>query len=312
MYISYMKDFLFILILVQLNVKSVIAMPDTLLPLWTENIPNTLLPNDLSETWEQKEIVRISNVIEPTIEVFLPTRRSATNVGVLIMPGGGYSILAYDWEGREVAKFLNAHGISAFVLKYRLPNARSSIEPHITPLLDARRAMRMIRSNADKWLVSGDKIGVMGFSAGGHLASSLLTCPLDLSRFDSDSIDLLDYKPNFGGLIYPVTTMDPAYAHTGSQLRLLGENPAQELIDAFSPEFNITDDTPPIFLLHTMDDQSVPIQGTVLLYQSLLRKGITTEAHFFPSGGHGYGLARKHPHLNSWPETFVEWIRSLP
>ncbi|MEQ9302653.1 MAG: alpha/beta hydrolase, partial [Marinoscillum sp.] len=179
------------------------------IPLWSDGVPNAK-PTNKTEISDSSNIVRISHVQNPTIAVYLPSKRNATGQAIVICPGGGYRILAYDWEGSDVARLLSAHGIAGIVLKYRLPDDDSNVEPHKTPLMDAQQAMKLVRSNAENWNIASDKIGVMGFSAGGHLASTLGT------HFDKDS------KPNFMALIYPVISMTDQITHQGSRKNLLG------------------------------------------------------------------------------------------
>jgi acetyl esterase/lipase len=192
--------------------------------LWPNgNIPNYKKTNEV-EKRDTTGIVRISLVQQPAIEIYLPSKQSATGQAIVICPGGGYGILAYDWEGTDIAKWLNANGIAAIVLKYRLPNSKSNVDPKLSPLLDAQRAIRTVRANAGKWNIKKDKIGIIGFSAGGHLASTAGT------HFDkgnpnaTDSIDRQSSRPDFMGLMYPVITMLRQSMHQGSRNNLIGAN----------------------------------------------------------------------------------------
>lgn len=268
------------------------------LPLWSNQVPNSK-PSLSVEHSDSSNIVRISHVQNPTIDVFLPSKRNATGQAVLICPGGGYGILAYDWEGTDVAKLLNSHGIAAIVLKYRLPDNDSNLEPHKSPLMDAQQAMKIIRNHADRWNISSNKIGVMGFSAGGHLASTLGT------HFDEAS------KPNFMALIYPVITMNAAFTHMGSRKNLLGENPSDKLIAYYSNELQVTNSTPPTFLLHASDDEAVLVKNSLAFYEALIQHQVATEMHIYPKGGHGFGLGRELGHLSTWPDRLIEWMSYL-
>ncbi|MDZ7720207.1 MAG: alpha/beta hydrolase [Balneolaceae bacterium] len=184
----------------------------------------------------------------PTLEIYLPAKDQAQQVrAVVILPGGGYRGLAYDWEGTDFAKWFNSKGIAAFVLKYRLPISDSVVEPNEAPLQDAKRALRTVRANAEKWNLSKDEIGVMGFSAGGHLASTLGTHYNHEDSVASDSINTLSARPDFMILIYPVITMKEPYTHHGSRNNLLGENPSDEMVEYYSNEAQVTEDTPPHF-----------------------------------------------------------------
>jgi acetyl esterase/lipase len=267
--------------------------------LWPEgNIPLSI-KNNLQEQAISTDIVRIGKVQVPQIEVYLPNKRSVTGQAVIICPGGGYSILAYDWEGTDVAKLLNAHGIAAIVLKYRLPDSLSSTAPDQVPLMDAKQAMRIVREKAASWNINPNKIGIMGFSAGGHLASTLST------HFEEET------KPNFSILIYPVISMDKSIAHMGSRNNLIGKQPSEEMAKLYSNELQVTANTPPTFLIHATDDQSVPVENSLLYYQALKKNKVPTEMHIYPAGGHGFGLANGNRSLESWPVLLIEWMRGL-
>jgi len=267
--------------------------------LWPEgNIPLSI-KNNLQEQAISTDIVRIGKVQVPKIEVYLPNKRSVTGQAVIICPGGGYSILAYDWEGTDVAKLLNAHGIAAIVLKYRLPDSLSSTAPDQVPLMDAKQAMRIVREKAASWNINPNKIGIMGFSAGGHLASTLST------HFEEET------KPNFSILIYPVISMDKSIAHMGSRNNLIGKQPSEEMAKLYSNELQVTANTPPTFLIHATDDQSVPVENSLLYYQALKKNKVPTEMHIYPAGGHGFGLANGNRSLESWPVLLIEWMKGL-
>jgi len=267
--------------------------------LWPEgNIPLSI-KNNLQEQAISTDIVRIGKVQVPQIEVYLPNKRSVTGQAVIICPGGGYSILAYDWEGTDVAKLLNAHGIAAIVLKYRLPDSLSSTSPDQVPLMDAKQAMRIVREKAASWNINPNKIGIMGFSAGGHLASTLST------HFEEET------KPNFSILIYPVISMDKSIAHMGSRNNLIGKQPSEEMAKLYSNELQVTANTPPTFLIHATDDQSVPVENSLLYYEALKKNKVPTEMHIYPAGGHGFGLANGNRSLESWPVLLIEWMRGL-
>lgn len=253
--------------------------------------------------------LRISRVQDPTIEVHLPAGRHANGQAVVICPGGGYGILSYNWEGVDVANYLNAHGIAAIILKYRLPEKASNLEPHLSPLLDAKRALRSTRFNAKDWNVDPAQIGILGFSAGGHLATTLGT------RFDAgdpsapDPIDRLSSRPDFMILAYPVISMQAGLAHSGSRSNLLGERPSEELISYYSNEKQVTPATPPTFLVHSADDASVPVGNSLAFYEALLANGVEADMHLYQYGGHGYSLAIDRGRLSAWPKLCVTWIK---
>ncbi|MEQ8240347.1 MAG: alpha/beta hydrolase [Cyclobacteriaceae bacterium] len=268
------------------------------IPLWNGEIPNAK-SSDQKELVDSSNIVRISKVQLPTIEVYLPSKRNATKQAVVICPGGGYGILAYDWEGTDIAKYLNAQGVAGIVLKYRLPDEKSNIEPHKSPLLDAQQALKLVRLNADKWNIDPNQVGIMGFSAGGHLASTVGT------HFDEHS------RPDFMILIYPVISFSEDFTHMGSRNNLIGKKPKQSMIDYYSNEKQIKDNTPPTFLVHASDDKGVPVQNSISFYNGLIEKGISAEMHLYPTGGHGFGLALDKGYLSSWPERLNDWLKNL-
>jgi len=267
--------------------------------LWPEGSIPLSIKNIIQEQSISTDIIRIGKVQVPQIEVYLPNKKSATGQAVIICPGGGYSILAYDWEGTDIAKFFNAHGIAAFVLKYRLPDSLSSTSPDKVPLLDAKQAMRVVRSHAVEWNVNPNKIGIMGFSAGGHLASTLST------HFEEET------KPNFSVLIYPVISMDKNIAHMGSRNNLIGKHPSDAMIKLYSNELQITNQTPPTFIIHASDDSAVPVENSLYYYQALKKNGVPAEMHIYPTGGHGFGLALGKGALASWPSLMIAWIMEL-
>ena len=261
--------------------------------LWPDgNIPLSI-KNILQEQIESTDIVRIGKVQVPQIEVYLPNKKSATGQAVIICPGGGYAILAYDWEGTDIAKLLNAKGIAAFVLKYRLPDPLSSTAPDRVPLMDAQQAMRIVRARAAEWNIMPNKIGIMGFSAGGHLASTIST------HFDEDT------RPNFS------ISMDKNITHTGSRNNLIGNTPSDVMIKLYSNELQVTSNTPPTFLIHATDDDVVPVENSLLYYQALKKNKVSTEMHIYPTGGHGFGLANGNKSLETWSNLLIEWMRGL-
>lgn len=281
---------------------------DYKLPLWEENIPN-FNQTDESEIVTSTDIVRIKLVQKPDIAVFIPSRKNANGQAVVICPGGGYVSLSYDWEGTDIAKWLNANGIAAIVLKYRLPNSKSNIIGYKSPLLDAQRALRLVRYHADEWNIDGTRIGIMGFSAGGHLASALGT-HFDYGIRDAyDSINKLSCRPDFMILMYPVISMDSTIAHRGSLNSLLGQKPDPNLIEFYSNEFQVREDTPPTFIVHTADDRTVPVENSLRFYKALKDKNIPVEMHLYPAGGHGYSLGLGKGHLSSWTDRCIDWLK---
>ncbi|XMO87549.1 alpha/beta hydrolase [Algibacter sp. AS12] len=280
-----------------------------ILNLW-ESIPNHKHTTE-NEAIEIKDVKRVFLTKTPTIEVFLPSERSANGSAVLICPGGGYRYLVYDWEGTDVAKWLNSKGIAAFVLKSRLPLSKSLITPHEAPLQDAQRAIRLLRANAEKWHINPNKIGVIGFSAGGHLASTLGTQFDAPNTFKEQPLDTISARPDFVALIYPVVTMQDDFTHKGSQTNLLGANADDALKARYSNELQVTKNTPPTFLVHSGDDASVPVENSLNLYKALKNHDVKAEMHIYPYGGHGFGLAIGQGYLQSWTDRFCDWMTQL-
>jgi acetyl esterase/lipase len=298
------------ILLFALIFMSQINAQDTIIKLWPKGkIPNQLVSNE-KEIHKKEGILIISNVQEPTIEVFLPAKQNATGKAVLIFPGGGYGILAYDWEGTDIAKYLNGKGIAGIVVKYRLPSDVSQTNKQNVPLIDAQRALRMIRYHAKDFNITKDKIGVIGFSAGGHLASTLGTHFLEPVYDPIDPADTESARPDFMVLGYPVISMG-SMTHEGSKANLLGNNPTQKLQDYFSNEQQVTTNTPSTFLLHATDDNAVPVENSLLFYKALKDKGVSATMHIFPKGGHGFSLALNNQYLKGWTALMYEWIISL-
>ncbi|MEX0289144.1 MAG: alpha/beta hydrolase, partial [Flavobacteriaceae bacterium] len=259
----------------------------------------------------QDDILRISKVQQPSIEVYLPAKANATGNAVLIFPGGGYQILAYDWEGTDVAKFLNSKGIAGIVVKYRLPTSKSLIKNHEVPLIDAQRAMRLVRANAPQWNIKSDGIGIMGFSAGGHLAATLGTHFTQKVYKEKDSVDQLSARPDFMALIYPVISFGEAAVHSGSKKALLGESPDPDLVANYSNELQVSAETPPTFLLHAADDKGVLPDNSILFFQALRKHEVRAALHIYPRGGHGFALAPKDKYLREWANLLIDWLEDL-
>ena len=282
-----------------------------ILTLWPEGVPNQRKSNQ-EEKRTETDILRIENVQDPTLEVYLPAKSIRTGKAVLICPGGGYHLLAYDWEGTDFAKALNARGIAAFVLKYRLPTSPSLIDPKWAPLQDAQRAIRLIRTHFEKWEVNPNQIGVLGFSAGGHLASTLGTHYKENTLQNSTNlIDQVSARPDFLALIYPVITFDNKHTHRGSKTNLIGKDAPVALVNYFSNNLHVDAHTPPSFLLHSANDKAVPVANSLLFYDALIENGVPAEMHLYPKGGHGFALARGKGALEEWPELLFRWILDL-
>jgi acetyl esterase/lipase len=243
---------------------------------------------------------------QPSIEYFPPWEKNESGTCVIVLPGGSYGFLASNHEGRQAANYFNALGIAAFVLTYRLgPRYHHPIE-----LGDAQRAIRLVRSRASEFNVRGDRIGIMGFSAGGHLASTAGT-HFDAGRADaSDTIDRASSRPDFLILAYPVITMKAPFAHEGSRKNLLGENPDPKLVEFLSNELQVTPQTPPTFIFTTSNDDVVPVENSVMFYSALHKAGVPAELHIFADGPHGVGLDLSDPALGEWPKLLSNWLAS--
>ncbi len=278
--------------------------------LWPDGIPGLVLNDSYVEkaTISEGLATRYEKVTSPALFVFLPSKETATGTAVLICPGGGYGSLAFNHEGHAIARWLNENGIAGIILKYRLPSDLIMKDKSIGPLQDAQEALRIIRRNALSWNIDPHKIGVIGFSAGGHLASTLST---HFAEKVYEVKDTTSARPDFSLLIYPVITMDSSFTHAGSRQNLIGEKPSEEAIKRFSNELQITDKTPPAFLVHSGDDKAVPAKNSIKYYEGLQKFGIPSELHIFMKGGHGYGMSVNNGTQSAWPEMCLRWMKGL-
>jgi acetyl esterase/lipase len=239
----------------------------------------------------------------PTLTPYLPPKGKANGAAIIVCPGGGYSHLAQH-EGRPVAEWLNSIGITAFVLKYR----HGPRYQHPAPLRDAQRAIRMLRASAAAWQIDPKRIGILGFSAGGHLASTVGTHFGLGQRDDADPIERVSSRPDVMILIYPVITMG-TLTHRESKLQLLGPNPASDLVALLSNEEQVTKDAPPTFLVHSANDSEVPVENSLRFADALRKAGIPFELHIYERGRHGFGLGGNDPILSTWPRRCADWLR---
>ena len=243
---------------------------------------------------------------KPTISIYLPEQGKATGAAIVVCPGGGYGHLAVDHEGRQVGEWLNSLGVTAFVLKYR---HSANGYRHPVPLQDAQRAIRTVRARAAEWKLDSSRIGIFGFSAGGHLASTTGT-HFDPGKTDADdAIERVSSRPDLMVLVYPVISFTTEYTHKGSRKNLLGENPDEKLVQSLSNDTQVSPDTPPTFLMHTSADTAVPPENSVLFYLALRKSKVPAEMHIYETGQHGVGLAQKDPVLSSWPARCADWLR---
>jgi acetyl esterase/lipase len=271
--------------------------------LWPNGTPGPVVSPKPEETFEGR---RVRYVSEPTLTVYLPTKELNTGVAVIICPGGGYGIEAMDHEGYEVAEFLQGHGISGIVLKYRLPYGHSEL-----PLQDAQQAMRLVRSYSKEWGIDPGKVGIAGFSAGGHLASTLST-HFDTGDKDAkNEIGKMSCRPDFSILLYPVVTFKEEWGHMGSRENLIGKTNDWKIIQNFCNELQVTNQTPPAFIALADDDTGVKPRNSIEYYLALKREGIPAEMHIFKEGGHGFGMHKTGKAHDQWPVMVVEWMKAM-
>ncbi len=242
---------------------------------------------------------------KPSLTIYLPAAGKSNGTAVVVCPGGGYGGLAMMHEGRQVAYWYNSFGVTAFVLKYRVAPRYH----HPAPLTDAQRALRWVRSHAAEFAVAPDRIGIMGFSAGGHLTSTAGTHYDKGNPTTADPIERASCRPDFLILCYPVISLTTEYTHRGSLRNLLGDNPDPKLVESLSSEKQVTADTPPAFLFHTSADTGVPSQNSVLFYLALREKGVPAEMHIYERGPHGVGLAPSDPVLSTWSDRLKDWMK---
>ena len=269
-----------------------------------EVVPNSK-PSGVEEKSETAAdgITRVSDVSTPEMLMYKPENPNGT--AMLICPGGGYRILAINHEGLDVAKVLNKWGITAFVLKYRLPDSRTMMNKSIGPLQDAERAILLIRMHAKKWGINPKKVGVMGFSAGGHLAASLSV------KYKDQLIEnpkRISFRPDFSVLVYPVISFTDSLTHKGSRDNLIGSKPYESLIKRYSNELLVNKKTPPAFLVHAKDDEAVPVGNSIAYYNALQKYHIASTIRFYDKGGHGFGMFNK-KETGDWMVDLEKWMK---
>lgn len=276
------------------------------MPLYNAAIPNSKQAPNKESAVTKDNVTRISKVSVPTLTVYKPA--NPNGMSVIICPGGGYGILAFDKEGTRVAEEMNKCGITAFVLKYRLPDDTTNIDRSLAPLQDAQQAIRLVRSKATEWGLKKDKIGIMGFSAGGHVASTAAThfaANADVTNKDTTSV-----RPDFAILIYPVVSFDSTITNKGSRNNLVGATASTEQIKLYSNELQVTAKTPPSFLVHAGDDGAVPVENSIRYYQACVKYKVPAEMHLYPKGGHGFGMNNKTTNDN-WMERLQNWLKGF-
>ncbi|MCU7547797.1 alpha/beta hydrolase [Chitinophagaceae bacterium LB-8] len=296
-----MLRFTFLILLVGFTFLQ--AMAQEFIPLWPKGkMPNSKGMN-LKDSIANERVYRVGT---PGMYAFLPSAQENKGGAVIICPGGGYERLAYVISGTQLAKWFNTMGMSAFVLNYRLPNSPDLKQRELGPLQDVQRAIRVVRANASKWGIKGDKIGVQGSSAGGHLAAMAGTQTNDVSAI-GDSLNAISFRPDFMILVSPVINLGP-YAHAGSRKNLLGEDASSELIEKFSQETQVTSTTPPAFLVHAFNDKTVSARNSLLFYGALLEKGVSASLHIFPQGGHAIALRNNPGSTEQWTSLCEAWM----
>lgn len=284
----------FLLLSAAMLSSSIIFAQEKPIPLYPNGVPNS---KPASAAYVQKlDRDWMTLVTTPTITPYFPAKGTANGTAIVIFPGGGYAGLSMENEGSNIAAAFNKFGVTAFVVTYRLPSDDIMVDKTIGPLQDAQQAVLTVRKNAAEWGIKPDKIGIIGFSAGGHLAST------EGTHFDKlviDDKEGVSVRPDFMVLLYPVISFGPM-AHVGSRENLIGKTPSQELIDLYSNEKQVTANTPPTFLVHAGDDDVVPVENTLMFYDALLKAKVKAEMHIFQAGGHGFGLNN--------PKTKDKWI----
>jgi acetyl esterase/lipase len=299
---------LFLLAVSFISVNLAAFSQATVIPLWSGKIPGARSdPAYKAETVFVDGSPRVSRVTDPTLDFYPAPKETANGTAVIICPGGGYGRLAVDHEGSQVAVWFNKMGVTAFVLKYRLPSDVIMKDKSIGPLQDVQQAIRLVRSRSREFNTDPNKIGIMGFSAGGHLASTAST---HFNEKVYETNDTTSARPDFSLLIYPVISMDTTITHRGSRNALIGLKPTPELEKRFSNELMVTDKTPPAFLVHATDDGTVPVENSIRYLLALRAHHIPAELHIYQKGGHGFGLGKSNGTESTWPEACKKWLES--
>ena len=267
-----------------------------IIKLYNQEIPNSKI-SDIQESGDGV----YANVTQPTLEYFKPEIENHQGTAVIIIPGGGYGVVVYDGEGVSTAKALAKKGIAAFVLKYRLPSDATMEDKKIGPIQDAQQAIKTVRENAEKWGIDKNKVGVMGFSAGGHLAATAAT---HYKNYYIENTEEMNLRPDFQILVYPVISMTDDLTHSGSRDNLLGKTPSKEDIHLFSNETQVDKNTPPAYLTHATDDKLVDVNNSIFYYQQLRHHKVDVEMHLYQKGDHGFIF--KHA---TWMNPLFEWMK---
>jgi acetyl esterase/lipase len=276
---------------------------DKVLKVWPQGAPTD---NGMTKPEEVYNGVHVRNVSEAVMYIYLPPKEKNTGAAVIICPGGGYSFEAMDYEGYAIAEWLNTKGIVGIVLKYRLPYGHPEV-----PSSDAKQAIRIVRKNAEEWGINPDKVGIAGFSAGGHLASTVGTHFDYGIKSSSNIVDNFSSRPDFMLLLYPVISLKEEFGHMGSRRNLIGDGNNWKLVKEYSNELQVTPQTPPAFIVVTDDDEIVPTRNSVEFYLSLKKNNVPAELHVFSEGHHGFFLKKDYLPVRQWPNLFIDWMKAM-
>ncbi len=295
----------FMLAVVIVMVATSAFSQNKIIEVWKDRVPGSIENTNYKQIVDSTYYIKLRNISKPTIEVYPASDDNNSGTAMVVCPGGGYYGVSFINEGIEVAKWLNKLGITAVVLHYRLPNDAIMKDKSIAPLQDGQEAIRIVRRNAKQWGIDPHKIGIMGFSAGGHLASTVAT------HFDEkvyNPIDSTSARPDFSVLIYPVISMDSTITHAGSRENLLGKQPSSEMVKHFSNELQVTANTPSAFMVHSMDDGVVPVVNSIDYALAMKKNNVSCELHLYERGGHGYGLGYSKNTVSTWTESCRKWL----
>jgi acetyl esterase/lipase len=291
------------LFLFSILLLSGVSAQDKVLKVWPEGALND---NGMTKPEETFRKYHVRNVSEAVMYVYLPPKEKNTGVAIVICPGGGYSFEAMDYEGYDIAKWLNTLGITGVVLKYRLPYGHADV-----PSSDGKQAIRIIRENAKEWGINPKKVGIAGFSAGGHLASTVGT-HFDYGDKNSTSATArFSSRPDFMLLLYPVISLKEEFGHMGSRINLIGKGNNWELVKEYSNELQVTPETPPAFIAVADDDELVPARNSVEFYLALNKNSVPAELHVFAEGQHGFFLKKENLPVRDWPNLFYNWLKAM-
>ncbi|MBC7913280.1 MAG: alpha/beta hydrolase [Pyrinomonadaceae bacterium] len=283
------------------------SIAQTVLPLYNGTVPNSVANTEI----EAKNVnatgqIRYGKVTQPTLEVHLPAKELANGTSVIIIPGGGYSIVSYTNEGTDIASAFNKMGVAAFILKYRLPSDKTMADKTVGPLQDAQKAIKIVRMRAKEWNLDTAKVGIIGFSAGGHLASTLGT---HYTKSLIENKENTNLRPSFMILMYPVISLTEELMHKGSRDNLIGSNPNAELTKLYSNDLQVTPQTPATMLIHAGDDKTVKVANSLRFYEALQKNGVSAEMHVYPKGGHGFGINNRTT-SDKWIDRVENWLKA--